>query len=166
MSGALYLFDPADRFVAGTVGQPGERAFYLQARTGARVSSVLLEKDQVAAMAERLGLLLRELKRSDSTFHFDSISMDDAPLESPVLEEFRVGAISLSWLNDRGMIAIELHSVSENAEQSELENPLETVDESTDIMRVVITLLVRRLLMLCWTELESWLTIALGYKDF
>ena len=27
----IFFFDPPDRFVAGTVGQPGDRTFYLQA---------------------------------------------------------------------------------------------------------------------------------------
>jgi uncharacterized repeat protein (TIGR03847 family) len=56
-----YIFDPPDRFVAGTVGEPGERTFFLQAREGGRVVSVALEKVQVAVLAERLGALLDEL---------------------------------------------------------------------------------------------------------
>src|SRR5215469_8376121 len=28
---AVFTYDPPDRFVAGTVGQPGQRTFYLQA---------------------------------------------------------------------------------------------------------------------------------------
>ena len=58
-----YLFDPPERFVAGTVGEPGDRTFFLQARDGPRVVSVVLEKVQVAVLAERLGELLAELER-------------------------------------------------------------------------------------------------------
>ena len=58
-----YLFDPPERFVAGTVGQPGDRTFFLQARDGARVVSIVLEKVQVAVLADRLGDLLSELER-------------------------------------------------------------------------------------------------------
>ena len=58
-----YLFDPPERFVAGTVGDPGNRTFFLQAREGERVVSVALEKVQVAVLAERLGELLDELER-------------------------------------------------------------------------------------------------------
>ena len=57
----LFLFDPPERFVAGTVGQPGSRTFYLQARRAGQVVSVVLEKVQVAVLAERLGVLLDEL---------------------------------------------------------------------------------------------------------
>jgi len=40
----VYSYDPPDRFVAGTVGQPGQRTFYLQASSAGRVTSVVLEK--------------------------------------------------------------------------------------------------------------------------
>ena len=60
-----YLFDSPDRFIAGTVGEPGNRTFFLQARDGTRIVSVALEKIQVALLAERLGELLEELERRD-----------------------------------------------------------------------------------------------------
>ena len=46
----VHGFDPPERFVAGTVGEPGQRTFFLQARSGARMVSVALEKQQVAAL--------------------------------------------------------------------------------------------------------------------
>ena len=58
-----FLFDTPDRFVAGTVGEPGNRTFYLQARDGGRIVSVAVEKVQVAVLAQRLGDLLDELER-------------------------------------------------------------------------------------------------------
>ena len=61
----VFSYDPPDRFVAGTVGQPGERTFYLQASAGRRITSVALEKAQVSRLAERLDELLdSELKPS------------------------------------------------------------------------------------------------------
>ena len=50
----VFEFDPPDRFVAGTVGEPGERVFYLQAASRGRVTSVALEKQQVRVLAERV----------------------------------------------------------------------------------------------------------------
>ena len=50
----VYFYDPPDRFVAGAVGQPGERIFYLQATSSGRVTSVVLEKFQVSLLAERI----------------------------------------------------------------------------------------------------------------
>ena len=63
MTRRRYLFDTPDRFVAGTVGEPGSRIFFLQARDGSRVISVALEKVQVAALIQRLDELLDELER-------------------------------------------------------------------------------------------------------
>ncbi|HJT93623.1 MAG TPA: DUF3090 family protein, partial [Mycobacterium sp.] len=46
MPRAIHVFRTPDRFVAGTVGQPGNRTFYLQAVHDKRVVSVVLEKQQ------------------------------------------------------------------------------------------------------------------------
>src|SRR5262245_42489383 len=60
MSHQVYAFEPPERFVAGTVGEPGERTFFLQARGGGRLVSVVLEKVQVSLLAEKLDELLAE----------------------------------------------------------------------------------------------------------
>ena len=60
----VHAFDPPERFVAGTVGEPGHRTFFLQARDGARVTSVALEKQQVEALAERVDELLDEVMQA------------------------------------------------------------------------------------------------------
>lgn len=136
----IFLFDPVERFVAGTVGQPGERSFYLQARGGNRTVSVLVEKDQVLAIATRLAQMLRELKRNDQTFTYTTVPRDDLPLENPIDEEFRVGAISLAWLSDRNLILLELQAV-ENADESVFEIELEEggAAGSSDLMRVFLS---------------------------
>ncbi|HWI33662.1 MAG TPA: DUF3090 family protein, partial [Lapillicoccus sp.] len=50
----VHDFDPPDRFVVGTVGEPGQRVFFLQALSGRRLVSVSCEKEQVAILAERV----------------------------------------------------------------------------------------------------------------
>ena len=59
----VHFYDQPERFVAGTVGQPGSRAFFLQASARGRITSVLLEKAQVAALAERVEQVLDEAIR-------------------------------------------------------------------------------------------------------
>src|SRR3974390_345559 len=98
----VYSYDPPDRFVAGAVGQPGERTFYLQATAGGRVTSVALEKFQVSLLAERLDELLDEvLRRRGGAIDVPPTApaelADDAPLDLPLMEDFRVGAIALGW---------------------------------------------------------------------
>ncbi len=53
MPGQEFRHDQPDRCVVGTVGEPGQRTFYLQARTGSLLTSVVLEKTQVAALAQK-----------------------------------------------------------------------------------------------------------------
>ena len=55
-------FDPVDSIGAGAVGEPGQRAFYIQAEKDGQVLSVLVEKQQVAMLAERVRMLLDQVE--------------------------------------------------------------------------------------------------------
>lgn len=112
MSRELFVYDPPERFVAGTVGLPGHRTFYLQAAAGGRITSVALEKEQVEALAERLDDLLDEVvRRSGGAAPVPAIAplelADDKPLEQPVFEEFRVAALALAWDGETQRVVIE-----------------------------------------------------------
>src|SRR5438445_4682729 len=116
MAGQLFDFDPPDRFVAGTVGEPGERTFYLQASGGGRLISVALEKVQVKALAEKIDELLDEVRRRQgeepTVPPATSRELEDvAPLDTPIDEEFRVGTLALAWDGDTSSILVEAQSV-------------------------------------------------------
>ena len=134
----IFLFEPVERFVAGTVGIPGERTFFLQARTGSRLVSVSLEKAQVAAIADRVLQILREIRLSEPLVVFEKVSYDDQPLESPIDEEFRVGVIGLAYVSDRRLIEIDLQAImdSDSADEELLE--IDTTSDQ-DILRVLMT---------------------------
>src|SRR4051794_7828552 len=107
MPTVVHSFDEPERFVAGTVGPPGQRTFFLQARSGNRIVSVALEKQQVALLAERLDLLLDEaLRRLGGAPRIPAIAPvglnDGDPLDQPIDEEFRVGTITLAWEEETG----------------------------------------------------------------
>jgi uncharacterized repeat protein (TIGR03847 family) len=133
----VFSYDPPERFVAGTVGQPGERTFYLQASAAGRVTSVALEKVQVSLLAERLDELLDEvLRRSGTDAAVTASPADDGPLDVPLLEDFRVGAIALAWDRDDERVVIEA--------QEETEAPVEPLTEDVPedgpgVLRVRIT---------------------------
>ena len=108
-----------DRFVVGTVGMPGERTFFLQARQGNVVTSVALEKAQVSVLAERVDQLLDEARetragRTRSRWRARPGIGDSAPLDVPIVEEFRVGAMALGWDEATRRVVIEAHAVSED----------------------------------------------------
>lgn len=120
MASVIHSFDPPERFVAGTVGPPGERTFFLQARSGARVTSVALEKQQVSVLAERVDELLDELLRTEegqaSVPAVSPVALeDDAPLEQPIVEEFRAGTMTLSWDAADERIVIEVFPYTEES---------------------------------------------------
>ncbi|GAB6987429.1 DUF3090 domain-containing protein [Nocardioides pyridinolyticus] len=116
----VHGFDPPERFVAGTVGPPGQRTFFLQARSGARVVSVALEKQQVQALAERIDELLDEVMASNATEGLipavAPLGLEDSdPLEQPIEEEFRAGTMTLSWDPDDQRLVIEVFPFTEAA---------------------------------------------------
>ena len=120
----LYDYDPPERFVAGTVGEPGGRTFFLQARTGARLTSVALEKAQVAVLAERVEELLDEVIRrtagAATVLAAASEGTDDtAALEAPIEEEFRVGTMSLAWDTPAERVIVECFDADTDAEAEE-----------------------------------------------
>jgi uncharacterized repeat protein (TIGR03847 family) len=119
----VHGFDPPERFVAGTVGEPGARTFFLQARTGPRVVSVAVEKQQVAALAERIDELLDEVMTEATTRTVVPAvaplgSEDDDPLEQPIVEEFRGGTMTLSWDPEDERVVIEVFPVGEEPDEN------------------------------------------------
>ncbi|QZY27655.1 DUF3090 domain-containing protein [Nocardioides coralli] len=115
----VHSFDPPERFIAGTVGEPGERTFFLQARAGNRLVSVALEKQQVVALAERMDQLLDELMQADTQGVVPAVApldLDDSePLDQPIEEEFRAGTMTLSWDPADERVVIEVFPYSEAA---------------------------------------------------
>ena len=114
-----HIFSRPDRFITGTVGEPGERAFYVQLRNNSRLFSVAVEKAQVQAIAERLDVMISEIRKSNPLISIEKSPTDDAPLESPVDAEFQVGAMSLAWDEESTLISIELYELEDDEEDSE-----------------------------------------------
>ena len=114
-----HIFTNPDRCVAGTIGEPGERAFFIQARSNARVISVALEKAQVQAIAHRIELIIAEVRKSYPLLSVATLPTDDAPLETPVDEEFQVGAISLAWSELEQLITFELYELEDDEQDEE-----------------------------------------------
>jgi len=140
----VHRYDPPERFVAGTVGPPGQRTFFLQARSGTRITSIALEKQQVSVLAERVDDLLDELLRVEGG---DAVipavtpagMEDSAPLEQPIDEEFRAGTMTLAWDPEAGRVVIEVFPIEESeASEAALEDPeAEPADPTPEEMLLV-----------------------------
>lgn len=152
MSRRIYDYGLADRFVAGTVGQPGNRTFFLQAKRGGSLVSVVLEKVQVLVLAERMALLLAEVGRRGVRVPEALAPADDdsAPLDEPLVEAFRVGTMTLAWNGDSDEIIVEARARAEadedddegEAEDDDDEEELELTDDDPDgpdLVRVRLT---------------------------
>jgi len=143
VSREIYSYDPPERFIAGTVGEPGQRTFFIQAALGGRTTSVALEKEQVAVLAERMEELLDEvLRRTGGTAQVPAVApvdlVDDGPLSQPIDEEFRVGALTLAWDGDTERVVIEAHARAET-EEEQVEALDEEADDGPPMLRVRIT---------------------------
>jgi uncharacterized repeat protein (TIGR03847 family) len=138
MSRVIHVFRQPERFVAGTVGEPGDRSFYLQAIEDARTISVLLEKQQVSVLAERIGALLDEVARRFGPDESDQTPGGDLdPLAVPLEQEFRVGTMGLGWDADSRSIVVELLAVSE--EEVDESVVLDDTEEGPDALRVFLS---------------------------
>ncbi|HMS47283.1 DUF3090 family protein [Candidatus Neomicrothrix sp.] len=116
MSDEFEMFDQPDDFLPGSVGEPGNRVFYMQARDGHRVTSLRCEKEQVLALAQFLMRLVG----------------DDGPVEplgeliEPVTESFVVGNLLVSAEDADGSVVVvaeELVFVDEDDDGLFLDEP-------------------------------------------
>jgi len=133
MARRAYLFDSPDRFIAGTVGEPGSRTFFLQAREGGRIASVALEKIQVVALAQRLGELLEELRSRgiDVPSELPVGSRDIGPLDEPLIEAFRVGTLTIGWDPQRRDVVLQALAIVPEAEDED-EDGVDLDDEDAE----------------------------------
>lgn len=111
VGGQEFRYEQPDRFVVGTVGEPGQRTFYLQARSDNRLTSVSLEKAQVSALADRLEEMLDSVVRRTggrtSVPEATPTKVDDlGPLDLPLEDEFRVGTLAMTWLADEEQVEL------------------------------------------------------------
>jgi uncharacterized repeat protein (TIGR03847 family) len=152
MAGRRFIFDPPDRFVAGAVGEPGRRTFFLQASKGSAVLSLGVEKIQVAALAERIGELTEALVRQGvevpasreailSSWQPAGVSLPSvAPsLREPVVEAFRVGAMTIAWDDTRRNLVIEAFEIGDEPAEPEDgpgDDDAGDRDDDRDVMRV------------------------------
>lgn len=134
----IHEYTDPDRFIVGTVGQPGERVFYLQARQGFRTSAVALEKEQCSILAERMDGFLEEVgeRLSIAMPAIPALVDDLGPLDTPVDELFRVGGLALGWDESKARVIVEAYGESDDVDIPDLGHDDET---GPDTLRVLMT---------------------------
>lgn len=139
MPRTVFVYDPPERFVAGTVGQPGDRTFFLQARSGSQITSVVLEKAQTELLAEKILELLEEVERRHpevAELGIRNAIEDNDPLELPIDEEFRVSALGLGWNAATNRVIVEAHG-GDSDDVPDLED--DSDETAGPVLRVRIT---------------------------
>jgi len=111
------------------------------------VVSVVMEKVQVAVLAERLGELIAELERRGvpEAAIAPTESVDDsAPLDEPINEAFRAGSLTLGWDGGAEKVLVEARAQSEDGEAIDPDEDDDEDEEGPDLLRVRISLAAAR----------------------
>jgi uncharacterized repeat protein (TIGR03847 family) len=85
----LYDFNPVTQCVIDAIGEPGHRTFYLQARQGTALATVIIEKSQAQALADGINELLEQLHDPEI------MSKEELTLTEPLEALFRAGSLGL-----------------------------------------------------------------------
>jgi uncharacterized repeat protein (TIGR03847 family) len=104
-----------DRITADAIGEPGRRTFFLQARGGGELVTILVEKQQVQLLAASILELLADLELETGIGPSD----DEMALEDPIDPRWRAGKLSIGYDGDRGLFVLEIEELLPEAEDDE-----------------------------------------------
>ncbi len=99
--------EQVDKITAGAVGEPGERAFFVQARAGERLITIAVEKEQV----ELLGTSILEILATVGRETGEGPPEEELDLEAPIESLWRAGRLSIGYAEDRDLLLLELEEL-------------------------------------------------------
>jgi len=111
--------NPVSYLTVGTVGSPGQRTFYLQGSRHSETISLVVEKEQVAILADSLETFLEELdeKHPPETSESEESILQDMRLREPVEGLYRVGNMGLGYNeSDEQIVLVAYELVDEDEE--------------------------------------------------
>jgi uncharacterized repeat protein (TIGR03847 family) len=127
--------DPVDKLTAGAIGDPGHRTFYLQAKSGPELVTVLVEKQQVELLAASILEILATVGAETA----EGPGEDELGLEDPVEPRFRAGRLSIGYEERRDLMLLEIEELEEEEDEEDEEgsSALDVDDEpSADLDRI------------------------------
>jgi uncharacterized repeat protein (TIGR03847 family) len=142
MARRILRFDAPDRFIAGAIGEPGQRIFHLQATEGGRSSAVIVEKSQVAILARRIAEMLKDLGEGAEIGlpPAGSPLPSSAPkLSEPLDAQFRVGTIALAWDPSVNRLILEFRDDMNDENTSDAPPPMNDAPDGPDVLRVSLS---------------------------
>ncbi len=125
---SIIELDGVDSLGAGAIGEPGQRVFYIQADKRGNRLTVLVEKEQVALLAQEAVAFLDRIAEDHPEPPGESSALHPsaAQVNEPAVPLFRARMIGLGFEPDRGLVLLELR---ENAEAEEDAPPPEDDDD-------------------------------------
>lgn len=107
---------PLERITTGAVGEPGERTFYLQARSGEQLVTVAVEKQQVELLAASIVDILERVGKETE----EGPGEAEMELEEPLEPRWRVGKLSIGYAEDRDAMLLELEELVPEPEDEDI----------------------------------------------
>jgi uncharacterized repeat protein (TIGR03847 family) len=107
---------PVDRITTDAVGEPGRRTFYLQARAGPELVTVIVEKQQVELLAASILDILERVGQETE----EGPAEEQMDLEEPLEPRWRVGRLSIGYAADRDQLMLELEELVPELEDEEV----------------------------------------------
>lgn len=112
--------DPVDRITAEAIGEPGERVFYLQARKGDELVTLVVEKQQVQLLAASILEILSRVGLETGEGPED----EEMALEEPLEPRWRAGRLSIGYEEGRDLLLLEIDElVAEEEGEGEAVEP-------------------------------------------
>jgi uncharacterized repeat protein (TIGR03847 family) len=131
--GEIIELEDVDGLGTGAVGEPGKRAFYIQARTENAQLTVLVEKEQVALLATEA---VAFLDRIAGDYPETSASVPDAEtqLREPTVPLFRARLIGLGFDPERELVLLELRerAADEEGDDDDEDDIAPSADDDDD----------------------------------
>ena len=135
VSRRVYNLDTVERFILGTVGQPGERAFYIQVKKAGQNFTFAMEKAQAQALTERFAEILKDARSAQG-----AAIKDVQPLESPIDSEFTLGVMAITWQFDSQLIRFEGQAITGDTSEEIFEEIVgDETDNAPPIVRITLT---------------------------
>ncbi len=107
--------DPADRITADAIGPPGERVFYVQARQGSKLVTIIVEKQQVQLLASSILEVLSRVDLETGT----GPEEEEMDLEEPVEPLWRGGRLSIGYQEERDLLLLEIEELVPEPDEGE-----------------------------------------------
>jgi uncharacterized repeat protein (TIGR03847 family) len=114
---------PVDRITADAVGEPGARTFYLQARAGTEVVTVIVEKQQVQLLAASVLELLEDAPDAEPIGEDPAADPPAMGLEEPLDPRWRAGRLSIGFDQERDLFLLEVEEFQPGLEDLDVDDP-------------------------------------------